>query len=161
MPARNLVTAVRGDEDELPLRRSACKHRENVGQGRLVRPLDVVEEDDGRLAVGYDLERPTERFEQKVSNRQFRGTPELRQERGKLPVEWAASSQSVRFDAEKRAKRLDERAIRSGRARKRFAGHRSEVGCAEGFLHQPCLAYAGLSGHEHETAVPSCTSDKE
>ena len=79
MAARDLLAAVGAEHEQWPLLRRFGERRKKL-ERRRVRPLEVVEEDDGRFARRDRLEGASHRFDQRLAIGDCGRWPELRQQ---------------------------------------------------------------------------------
>ena len=111
MSPGNVIASVSSEEEERPILRGRGKRRQEV-KGRLVAPVEVVEEHDRRVTIGHPYERLAERLgEGEVVDHPGRWA-ELGQEHGKVARELSGPAERRGGDPVVRPQCRDDRRVR-------------------------------------------------
>jgi hypothetical protein len=149
---REAVGAVgaEGEDRHLPQRRG---QRSQQLQRRVIRPLQVVEDDDGGPLSAEVREGAADSLEDRRPFALVGGFAELGQEQGEVGEERAAAGERIGVGAQPRPQGGDDRPVGDGGA-VGCGAVEDDLGPVRGFLGEAALADPGLAGEEQERAVP-------
>jgi hypothetical protein len=151
MAARDLVAAI-GAEQEQRLALERPGQRGQQLQGRVVGPVQIIEEDNGGRAPGDRGKGPAQRLEEGRAVALRGRRPKLGEQAGEVAGERGADQQRGLI-AQPGAQRGGDRAIRDGTLNDRLATEDVEVSGGERFIDEPRLADARLARQQQQAAL--------
>ena len=150
--ARQSVGAI-GAEDEHLRFVERLRQAGEQPQGRCVRPVEVVQDQQQWLLAREMRERTADSLEQRGAVACPGARPEFGQQHGKVHVQRPASRQSAGLAAQVRAQRRDQRSVRRGRALTGRAPQNQRARAGRDRLDQARLANPRLAGDQDQRPV--------
>src|SRR3954468_22771955 len=155
MSSRNLIASICPEHEQATVRERVRQAGKSL-ERRVVRPVEIVEDNRRRRGCSEGLECEPDRFEERADIALARrGRTELGEQKCKLRCQLLDARTCLRPASEPVAQRCDKWSVRRRHPLDGEPPQNGNPAAVESLVNEARLSDAGLAGHEQETSAPA------